>query len=71
MPAYPFLMVNEVDVNGVPAKIRAMRMLGVPYQEGFDKQAVASYMADAQIIADELKLAGVDIKPTKDRKSVV
>jgi len=71
MPAYPFLMVNEVDVNGVPAKIRAMRMLGVPYQEGFDKQAVASYMADAQIIADELKLAGVDIKPTKEVIAVI
>ena len=71
MPAYPFLMANEVDVNGVPAKIRAMRMLGVPYQEGFDKQAVASYMADAQKIADELKLAGVDIKPTKEVIAVI
>ncbi|MCK9640080.1 MAG: cytochrome-c oxidase, cbb3-type subunit I [Prolixibacteraceae bacterium] len=71
MPAYPFLVVNEADINAVPAKIRGMRMLGVPYQEGFDKQAIASYMADAQKIADELKLAGVDIKPTKEVIAVI
>ena len=66
MPAYPFLLVKEVNVNDLPGKIRAMKMLGVPYQEGFDSQAIASFMADAQKIAAELKLAGVDIKPTKE-----
>jgi cytochrome c oxidase cbb3-type subunit I/II len=71
MPAYPFLAEKEVDVNGVPAKIRAMKMLGVPYQDGFDKLAVASYLADAQKISDELKLAGVDIKPTKEIVAVI
>jgi cytochrome c oxidase cbb3-type subunit I/II len=65
MPAYPFLLEKEIDVDIIPAKIRAMRMLGVPYAEGFDTKAVASLMADAQKIADELKQAGVDIKPTK------
>jgi cytochrome c oxidase cbb3-type subunit I/II len=66
MPAYPFLSENEVNVNDIPAKIRAMRTLGVPYQEGFDGKAIASFMTDAQKIADELKLAGVEIKPTKE-----
>lgn len=46
-------------------------MLGVPYQEGFDSKAVASYMTDAQLIVDELKLAGVDIKPTKEVIAVI
>ena len=66
MPSYPFLSEKEVDLTMIPTKIRAMRMLGVPYAEGFDTQAVASYMADAQKISDELKLAGVDVKPTKE-----
>ena len=46
-------------------------MLGVPYQEGFDTKAVASYMTDAQLIVDELKQAGVDIKPTKEVIAVI
>jgi cytochrome c oxidase cbb3-type subunit I/II len=71
MPSYPFLMVKEVNLDGIPAKIRSMRMLGVPYQEGFDKQAVAAYLADAQKIADELKLAGVEVKPTKEVIAVI
>jgi cytochrome c oxidase cbb3-type subunit I/II len=66
MPNYAFLSKKEVDVNMLPAKIRAMKMLGVPYPDGFDTKAVESYLADAQKIADELKLAGVDIKPTKE-----
>jgi cytochrome c oxidase cbb3-type subunit I/II len=66
MPSYPFLSEKEVDLTMIPNKIRAMRMLGVPYAEGFDTKAIASYLADAQKISDELKLAGVDIKPTKE-----
>jgi cytochrome c oxidase cbb3-type subunit I/II len=66
MPAYPFLLENEVDLNAIPGKIRAMRMLGVPYGEGFDSKAIESYMSDAQKIVDELKQAGVEIKPTKE-----
>jgi cytochrome c oxidase cbb3-type subunit I/II len=66
MPAYPFLLEKEANIAIIPAKIRAMRMLGVPYEEGFDSKAIESYMTDAQKIADELKLAGVDIKPTRE-----
>jgi cytochrome c oxidase cbb3-type subunit I/II len=58
--------VNEVNLSDLPAKIRAMRTLGVPYRDGFDSMAVASFMADAQKIADELKQSGVEIKPTKE-----
>jgi cytochrome c oxidase cbb3-type subunit I/II len=71
MPSYAFLLTNEVNLNEIPPKIRAMRTLGVPYQEGFDSSAVTSYMSEAQKIADELQTAGVAIKPTTEVIAVI
>ena len=33
MPAYAFLATSAVDAEGVPAKMRALRKVGVPYTE--------------------------------------
>lgn len=33
MPAYPWLAQNPVDAAGMPARLSAMRMLGVPYTD--------------------------------------
>ena len=33
MPAYAWLATSPVDAEGVPAKMRALRMVGVPYTE--------------------------------------
>ncbi|MCE1198315.1 MAG: cytochrome-c oxidase, cbb3-type subunit I [Marinilabiliales bacterium] len=71
MPPYPWLAEREVDLSLIPTKIGAMRTLGVPYPEGFEKEAVANYTAEAQKIADELKQSGVDVKPTKEIIAVI
>ncbi|MGZ5253934.1 MAG: cytochrome-c oxidase, cbb3-type subunit I [Flavitalea sp.] len=55
MPAYPWLIEDEIDTSSTPAKIRAMQTLGVPYAAGFDKQANANLMAQAKTIKDNLK----------------
>src|SRR5215467_15326189 len=39
MPNYPWLLDNAIDTASTPAKIRAMQKMGVPYPEGFDKEA--------------------------------
>ncbi len=33
MPAYPWLATAPVDAAGMPARLSAMRTLGVPYTE--------------------------------------
>jgi len=66
MPAYPWLAKNGVDLSQIPAKIRVMQMLGVPYAKGYDLKAVADYQAQARSIVDELKVSGVVIAPDKE-----
>ncbi len=55
MPRYPWLMDTKIDTTLTPAKIRAMQTLGVPYPEGFDQQANAELMAQANKIKENLK----------------
>jgi len=33
MPAYPWLQRNAVDGEGLPVRMRALRMLGAPYSD--------------------------------------
>jgi cytochrome c oxidase cbb3-type subunit I/II len=54
MPAYPSLLENELDVSTTEAKINAMRTLGVPYDKGYEKQAVADLEKQAKEISDNL-----------------
>ncbi len=55
MPRYPWLHTDTIDIDLIPAKIRAMQKLGVPYSEGYDQIAVADLQKQAQIIYDDLK----------------
>ena len=54
MPTYPWLFTNKTDMESIPAKIRGMQRLGVPYPEGFDEMAVAAANLQAQKIAENL-----------------
>ena len=55
MPAYPWLLDNDLDTASTPAKIRAMRTLGVPYEEGYDQVANQDLMAQANEIKQSLE----------------
>jgi cytochrome c oxidase cbb3-type subunit I/II len=55
MPQYVWLLDNELDTSTTAAKIRAMRKLGVPYPEGYDKIANKDLMRQADSIAANLK----------------
>ena len=41
MPAYPWLLRDEMDLGTMPKKIKVLTMLGTPYPEGYEDQAVA------------------------------
>ena len=66
MPKYPWLLEWTIDVGSMPAKIRTMQKLGVPYPDGYDEQAVADMEVQANEIAIDLQENGVAAEPDKD-----
>lgn len=66
MPAYPWLIEQDLDKSTTPAKIRAMKILGVPYPNGFDQESIAHLEKQANEIADDLKANQIDVSPDKE-----
>ncbi|HHM02287.1 MAG TPA: cytochrome-c oxidase, cbb3-type subunit I [Caldithrix abyssi] len=66
MPPYPWLLEDTINIEDMPAKIRAMQTLGVPYAEGFDQKSVAELQAQAQRISASLKEQGVTVDSDKE-----
>ncbi len=54
MPAYSWMAENDLDLSYLPAKIRAMQTLGVPYEEGYDKLATEDAIKQAREIATDI-----------------
>lgn len=54
MPAYTWMAENDLDLDLLPRKIRAMQTLGVPYAEGYDQKATADAIAQATLIATDI-----------------
>lgn len=71
MPQYVWLFRNNLNTSTTPAKIRAMRTLGVPYPEGYDKIANQDLMKQAEEITADLKKADIETEPTKEIIAVI
>ncbi len=61
MPAYPWLFHDDMNTDLMPAKVRAMQTMGVPYEANYDKIAVADMKAQAKGIVEGLQ-ADDDVK---------
>ncbi|MDD2792513.1 MAG: cytochrome-c oxidase, cbb3-type subunit I [Sediminibacterium sp.] len=66
MPAYPWLIENDLDISTTPAKIRAMQTLGVPYEEGYAEKANQDLQIQADEIATELKANKIKANSKKE-----
>ena len=66
MPKFPWLITDDMDLTSLSKKIDAMITLGVPYPEGYDKQAEADLETQAAKIVDDLKSQGVVVSPKKE-----
>lgn len=66
MPPYPWLIEDDIDLVLLPAKIRAMQTLGVPYAEGYDALAVDEALAQADEIVADLKTNGIEVANNKE-----
>lgn len=62
MPAYPWFATTSVNIESIPAKIRTLQRLGVPYAEGFDQEAIDHYRNQAEAIASGLSSSGFDVE---------
>ncbi len=63
MPAYPWLFEQTIDKSATAAKIRALRKIGVPYEEGYENIANEDLDRQANRIAENLQLEGIDVQP--------
>ena len=66
MPRYPWLLENTLEVGSTPAKISALRTVGVPYPNGYEDQAVTELQLQAEKIAKDLQTQGAPADPDKE-----
>jgi cytochrome c oxidase cbb3-type subunit I/II len=62
MPGYPWLYDARLDTSHIEGKIITLRRLGVPYPEGFERDAAADLAAEAQRVADGLTASGQQVR---------
>jgi cytochrome c oxidase cbb3-type subunit I/II len=63
MPSYSFLLENTLDTASTPAKINAMRTLGVPYKKGYENVANKDLMAQEDMIRANLLKDSIRVRP--------
>jgi cytochrome c oxidase cbb3-type subunit I/II len=67
MPPYPWLLTQKQDRAGLPARIAALRKVGVPYEAGFENgPAQKDLEQQAVTIAASLKKDGITSDPDKE-----
>ncbi len=66
MPSYPWIIEDDLDTSDLESKIRVMQTLGVPYPEGYDKEAINDLKAQAAKIAESLNNQGIEANPNKE-----
>jgi cytochrome c oxidase cbb3-type subunit I/II len=71
MPEYGWLLTQKLDTSTTAAKIRAMRTLGVPYAEGYDRIANKALDKQAKAIADNLYTDHIKVKKDKEIIAII
>ncbi|MEO8070416.1 MAG: cytochrome-c oxidase, cbb3-type subunit II, partial [Acidobacteriota bacterium] len=68
MPAYTWLYDEPLDTSHTEGKIITLRRLGVPYPDGYEKQAVADLLEESRAVGARLRGGGL---VTTDDKEIV
>lgn len=66
MPKYPWIIENDLNISNTKAKLRAMKKLGVPYEDSYIENAEQELMTQAEEISKTLKASNVDCDPNKE-----
>ncbi len=70
MPAYPWLISNDLDKSLTADKIEALQILGTPYPKGFKDRAVHELEKQANAIAKTLREQGVDQEGLENKEVI-
>lgn len=70
MPPYPWLFEKELTYKHMEKKIKVLKTLGTPYEDGFETKAADAARAQAKEIADGLKGIGID-KENLENKEII
>jgi cytochrome c oxidase cbb3-type subunit I/II len=60
-----------LDTASTPAKIKAMRTIGVPYAAGYENKANSDLMEQANRIADNLKKDKIKVIPNTEIVAII
>jgi cytochrome c oxidase cbb3-type subunit I/II len=72
MPAYPWLLTQKLDTSSLPARIRALRKIGVPYPEGYENgQAQKDLEVQAAKVVENLKMGMVNSDTNREILAVI
>jgi cytochrome c oxidase cbb3-type subunit I/II len=63
MPAYPWLFEQVIDKTTTAKKIKALRTIGVPYEEDYESRANDDLDMQARRMAENLQLEGIEVEP--------
>lgn len=66
MPGYPWLLTQKLETNSLPARIGALRKVGVPYVQGYEQVALAELKAQSDKIVASLKTGAVKAEPDRE-----
>jgi cytochrome c oxidase cbb3-type subunit I/II len=71
MPAYQWLAEQDLDVSSTEAKIKALRSVGVPYDESYEQTANEHLKEQAEEIAARLRSEGVEASAEKEMIALI
>jgi cytochrome c oxidase cbb3-type subunit I/II len=67
MPRYSWLLTQKLETESLPARLKALRQVGVPYPAGFENgPARKDLQAQAEKVAANLKQGGITTTPDKE-----
>ncbi|HUH19138.1 cytochrome-c oxidase, cbb3-type subunit I [Albibacterium sp.] len=66
MPAYPWLLTQDLDYASTPGKIRALTILGVPYTTDYADKSIEDARRQAELIVKDLEANQVKTDSDKE-----
>ncbi len=66
MPSYSWLLTQTLDTNSLPARISALRKIGVPYPAGYEQIALKELNTQAAKVVDNLKTGSIKADSSKE-----
>jgi cytochrome c oxidase cbb3-type subunit I/II len=71
MPSFKWIAERKIELSLTPRKLKAMRSIGVPYQESDIALSVDTLKAQGKVISDDLAKQGVTVEPDSEMVALI